>query len=390
MVAPGPVVFQVKVNGQTMNEFPLDYELRQSWGNHDMYFIRLVVSSEHSYKNLLTAWPDGSPVEILWGRQPTSVMSWYGYINHHESSSTDDQKLGVWQMTYVLIGTSKILNGHANKTWKNVTAAGIAQTIAQANGLRPVITKSSWVLNEIQANESDFQFLNRIATKVGFRFWVSGGSLYMIDPLIILAATSNQIVPQYRVDQYPGNQDYAMNFKIVQGDNIPGSVQKNRKVFGIDPSTSQVYSVTAAGDSYADDTVDSSRHVTSKAEAQNIVNANKSLAQFWVQATVDVMGFTVLYPGKVINLQGYAIPDGDSGDWIVTGADHLLQPSGSPAVINDQYVTRLTVMRNAKDTTLIPHIKGIQNVVPEIVTCSLQGGKWTAASMTAITEGVES
>jgi hypothetical protein len=389
MTAVGPVVFQVKVNGTVINESPLDFELRQAWGNHDLFFIRLVVPKLKPNKSLLKAWADGSPVEILWGRQPTSVSTWYGYINHHESSSTDDQKLGLWQMTYVIIGSSKVLNGHNSRTWKGMTAAGIAQTIAGANGFRAVVTQSTWVLPlEIQSNESDFQFLTRIADKVGFRFWVSGGTLYLIDPLVLVSAGTSYVVPHYVINKALYVQDTAVNFKVVQGDNIPGSVKMNRTIYGVD--SSGVYAVTASGDSYQDSNIDSSRYVASRSEAQSIVNANKSLAQFWIQATVDVFGYNVLYPGKVINLSGAAIPDGDSGDWIVTGADHILKPSGTRAAVDDTYVTRLTLCRNTKDTTLVPYIKSVQPVVPEIVTCRLQANKWIATQMATITQGIES
>ena len=388
MTAPGPVVFQVKINGETVNESPLDFELRQSWGNHDLFFIRLAVVSNKPYKHMLAAWPDGSPVEIVWGRKPHSVSTWYGYINHHESSSTDDQNLGVWQMTYVAIGSSKVLNGHKNRTWKNTTAAGIAQSIARENGLRAITTaQPGWILNEVQANESNFQFMNRIADKVGLRFWVSGGSLYLIDPLVLLSGASDYIVPQYRVDQMANHQDTANNFKIVQGDNIPGALQMNRKAYGVD--SRGVYSVTADGDTFANDTIDITRHVASRGDARNLQNARKAISQFWIQATVDVFGYTVLYPGKVISLQGYAIPDGDSGDWIVTGADHVLSPSGTRRVVDDQYVTRLTIIRNTKSASLVPNIKSVRKVTPEIISCRLQNKQWFATNMNAITEGVE-
>ena len=388
-VSAGPVVFSVRVNGAVSLDTPSDFELRQSWGNHDMFFLRMIVPAALPNKNQLTAWADGAAVEIVWGRQPESVSTWYGYINHHENSTKEDTGLNVNQITYVCIGTSKVLNGHVNKTWKNMTAAGMAQTIAQANGFRAVVTKSSWMLNETQANESDFQFLNRIADKVGFRFWVSGGTLYLIDPMVLLSASSMYFLPHYQLNNQISNIDYAQNFKVVQGDNFPGSVQMNRTVYGLDPSTGQVFATTATGDSYANTTVDTSRYVTSQGEALNIANAKKALSQFWIQATIEVMGLGVLYPGKVINITGAALTDTTSGDWIVTGADHVLKTVGKMPS-DDKYVTRLSLIRSAKDTSLIPYIKSVQKVVPEFVTCRLQATKqWVATQMATITEGVE-
>lgn len=384
-IQPGPVVYSVKVNGVTDPNVPSDLELRHSWGNHDMFFLRMVVPALRP-KPLLTAWEDGAPVEISWGRQPESVSTWYGYVNHHENSTREDTGLNVNQITYVCIGSSKVLNGHVNKTWRNMTAAGIAQTIAQAHGFRAVVTQSTWVLNETQAHESDFQFLNRIADKVGYRFWVSGGTLYMIDPLVLLSASSNYFLPHYQLNNQIGLVDFAQNFQVTQGVNLPGSVQMNRTVYGIDPGTGNVFSTTATGDTYDDTTVDTSRYVTSQGEAQNIENAKQALSQFWIQATVEVMGFTVLYPGKAINLTGAALTNDTSGDWIVTGASHVLKPTGKiPS--DDKYVTRLSLTRNTKSTSLLPYIKSVQKVVPEIVTCRLQGKQWVATQMAPITGG---
>jgi len=379
----GPVVFSVKVNGQVCMDRPTDFELRQSWGNHDLFFLRVIVPSGHPFKSQLTAWPDGSPIEIVWGRQPESVSTWYGYVNHHENSTTEDTGLHADQITYVVIGTSKVLNGHKNRAWNNMTAAGVAQTIAQANGFRAVVTQSAWVLNEIQANESDFQFLNRIANKVGFRFWVSGGTLYMIDPLVLLSGISMYYIPHYTIDNIAGQVDCAQKFKVLQGVGIPGSLQMNRKVYGVDARG--VYSATADGDTYQDDDVEIYRHVASRGEAKNIMNAKKSLAQFWLQATVEVMGYSVLYPGKVIKLLGQALTNGTAGDWIVTDADHILKPTGLiPS--DDKYVTRLSVIRNAQNSTL--SVKSVQKVVPEFVTCRLQANQWVAMNMATITEGI--
>lgn len=387
-VNAGPVVFSVKVNGQVCRDSPADFELRQSWGNHDLFFLRIVVPPGHPLKSQLTAWPDGSAVEIVWGRQPESVTTWYGYVNHHENSTKEDSGLHTNQITYTVIGTSKVLNGHKNRTWKNVSAAGIAQAIARENGFRVVVTQSTWVLNEIQANESDFQFLNRIANKVGLRFWVSGGTLYMIDPLVLLSGVSMYFLPHYTLDNQAGKVDFAQDFKVTQG-NLPGSVQMNRKVYGVD--VGGVYSATADGDTFQDDTIEVYRHISSRQEAKNIVNAKKAFSQFWIQATVEVMGYSVLYPGKVINITGQALTNTTSGDWIVTGATHVLKPTGLiPS--DDTYVTRLELVRNTKATAVKPYIKSVQKVVPEFVTCLLRGHtpnqQWFATNMNTIIEGV--
>lgn len=382
---PGPVVYSLIIGDQQMLDYPMDFELRQSWEQHDMWFVRIVVPQNHPNKSNLKPWADGSPVTLTWGRSPTSISVWYGYVNHHEQNSSDDGGTNSYQITYVLIGTSKVLNGHKNRAWVGKTASNIAQAIAYENGWRLVVTRTNWVLPyEVEANESDFQFMIRLANRIGFRFWVSGGTLYFIDPLALLAGSSHYFVPQYTIDQLPYTQDTAKNFRVLQGDNIPGSTQKNRVIYGIN-NTGGVYRVQADNDAYDFDTVDTNHHATDYQTAKNLANAKKNLTQFWIEATMEVYGYNLLYPGKVIQLGGGAVPKPHQGKWIVTGADHILKPSGNPQPYDDGYVTRITMIRN--ETSFKPKLGNVQNIVPEFVQCTLSGNTWVAQSRNVVLEG---
>ena len=378
-----PTLYSLEIAGSACSDLPYDVELRESWGAHDLVFLRIPVAPGTPYKHLLTAWADNAPVKMVWGRGSVNMSTWYGYVNHHEVASNDDAGMGTIQITYVCIGTSKPMNTEVSKAWPITTPTAIAQTIARKYSLRCVVTSTNFNLPFEMQVESDFSFLNRIAAKVGYRFWVSGGTLYMIDPLVLLSGISMYYIPHYTIDNIAGQVDCAQKFKVLQGVGIPGSLQMNRKVYGVDARG--VYSATADGDTYQDDDVEIYRHVASRGEAKNIMNAKKSLAQFWLQATVEVMGYSVLYPGKVIKLLGQALTNGTAGDWIVTDADHILKPTGLiPS--DDKYVTRLSVIRNAQNSTL--SVKSVQKVVPEFVTCRLQANQWVAMNMATITEGI--
>jgi hypothetical protein len=104
-------------------------------------------------------------------------------------------------------------------------------------------------------------------------------------------------------------------------------------------------------------------------------------------ATVDVMGSAVLYPGKAINLAGAAIPNVNQAAWIVTAADHVGRLGRSTNAAADSYLTHLTIMTNQKTAT-IPHIKGIQQIVPEMVSCNLAGNIWHASTLNVVVEGI--
>lgn len=377
----GPVVYSVTVNGAVVTDWILDVELMQTWGYHDIFIVRIEYNRAFNMAGIVP-WPDNAPVQITWGRVPQSINTWYGYVNHHKMSANADSGTHNLQYTYFCIGTSKPMNTVSSKNWGNVTPTYIAQQMAQKYRLRSVSTTTTWVLtNEIQANESDFQYMNRIAAKTGYRFWVGGGTMYFIDPAVVLIATASQLVPNYFMNKRLEWQDTIRDFHKYQGDNLPGSLVAVRNLYGIDPLTGQFFTATAGSGSYAQ--TNTVRTATSTADAQNHVNSWQALSQWWIAGTAELFGTTLLYPGKVVHLQGNAMPSEDSGFWIVGSARHLLKMSGTGVTTSDKYVTRVSVLRNT--TAVIPY-KNAQQIVPEFTTMALSGGTWVSTDTSALSD----
>lgn len=384
----GPVIYSVKVNGIADLNFPVVIELHQSWGRHDMVVLKVIATKNHSYRKLLSAWPDGAAIELLWGRLPDQLSTWYGYINHKTFKSENDFGSGTVQVTYYLIGTSKVMNTHKNIAWKNIAPSVIAFKIAKANGLRCVATTTMRPIKyELQAFESDFQFLNRMADKIGFRFWVSGGTLYFIDPAVVIQGANPRFVPHYLIDKVPGQRDTATNFVTLQGDNLPGAAIVNRQTWGMEVGTGRVFNTRADGPVHDTSFFNHDWFVTDRGTAKQRMNAKQSRAQFWIYASVDVGGFNMLYPGKVLNLDGHGIADNHHGNWLVTSVVHRLQNKTqlvNPTV--DTYFTHVEMMKNRTGT--LPMLKGVQPVKPELVRCILSNKKWHSTNLNAIQEGV--
>jgi len=85
-VTVGPVVYAIYINEVLSKEFPLDVEIRQTWGQHDLFYIRI----EHQKMLVLNnkaLWPKNAPVRIIWGQAPNNIQTWYGYVNHHTISA---------------------------------------------------------------------------------------------------------------------------------------------------------------------------------------------------------------------------------------------------------------------------------------------------------------
>src|SRR5579862_8175604 len=131
----GPVVYAIYVNGIQANEFPLDVELRQEWGCHDLFMIRIEIPRTYTGISSYQFWPDNSPVQIIFGRRSDNITSWFGYVNHHTVNGNSSSGSKALEIVYTLIGTSKPMNTDRSKTWGQVTGTYVAKTIFGSYGL---------------------------------------------------------------------------------------------------------------------------------------------------------------------------------------------------------------------------------------------------------------
>jgi hypothetical protein len=387
MTAVGPVVYNVFVNDVAvmLPLFVLDVELVETWGCHDVMVLRVEYNRAFKMQSI-KPWPDNARIMVAWGRKPQALNLWYGYVNHHKLSGISDSGTHNLQYTYYCIGTSKPMNSVENQYWGSVTPTYIAKQIAQQHHLRAVVTSTTWVLqSEVQANESDFQFMNRIANKTGYRFWVSGGTLYFIDPSVVIVGAGQTTVPTYRMDKRLDWQDTMRDFEKLQGDNLPGAPVATRSVWGVDINSGQVFQAKAGSGSIKQNST--ARVATNLGDGQRHVNAWQDLSQWWVAATAEVFGNVTIYPGKVIGIQGNAVPSGDQGLWIVSSAKHLMKASGvgNIAPTHDKYVTQVSLTRNSSGPA--PTIKGASRISPEFVECVASGGVWQSTSIGVIMDG---
>lgn len=400
----GPVIYQVYVNGVLFKDIDLilDCELRQAFGRHDMFFLRIEYPRNYPKIYNVVTWANNTPVQIIWGRTP-DLSNWYGYVNHSEITSNADSGTNTQQITYTLIGTSAYLNIDRFRVWKNVSPTYIAKQIATENKMRCVVTPLNSVLDyEVQAGESDFLFMSRIADKTGLRFWCSNGTMYLIKPAVALYGSANVTVPQFTFNKGMAHQDTVRNFRLLQGQNLPGAVVANRSVYGIDQNSGALISATAPPISGTNPTktqtntnlptntteyINTTRAVTSQAEANDTVTAWQNLSQYWVGATCQLFGNTLLYPGKLVQLVGVGLMDGMAGYWLVTSARHLLKSVDLPYPVLDRYLTDVTIVRNSQGGKLL--LDGAQRVTPEFTRMSLNGGVWASINQGVVTAGAQ-
>lgn len=380
----GPVVYQVFVNGVPYNNRPpiLDASLTECYGLHDTFTLRIEFPLNSPVASLVP-WPDNTPISIQWGQAP-DLNWWYGYVNHHEIATNADSGTRLMQLTYTCIGTSTVLNSVVTTKWESVSPTFILKSIAAANGFRSVTNPSSWLLDFEQQAETDFQFLNRIANKTGMRFWCSGGTAYMLSPTVSLEGGGQSAVPLFYTDKSPNYPDTCRDLTYTQGTNLPGSVQANRVLYGIDQATGVPFSASTKP---ITDTsrvaIKTTTPTTSYNDASNRVQSWAALSQFWVQATATLYGNTHLYPGKVVQLTGKALASSAAGFWLVSSVTHNMSVSGTASSYMDKYLADVTLLKNdAASTVVAPNITP---VIPEFTSMSLNlSGRWISTLLSAV------
>jgi hypothetical protein len=380
----GPVVYAIFVNGVSIPDLPLDSRLCQAWGQHDLFAVRIEYNRLFPMSTI-QQWADNATVQIVWGRRPGQLQTWYGYVNHSEQSSHADSGTQDLQYTYYCIGTSKPMNTVTSMTWGSVSPTYIAKQMAAKYHLRCVFSTTTTVLtNETQANMSDFNYMNALADKTGYRFWVSGGTLYFLNPTDLITNTSRQAVPQFVQNKSLTQQDTMRKFQVLQGDNLPGSTVATRTITGIDQTSGHLFTATTGSGSVT--LPNTTRVATSLGQAQSIIEAQADLSQFFVGATAELYGNTLIYPGKIIFLTGTALPGGNIGYWLVVSAKQILLSSGTGNPSNDKYVTQVVIMRNTMAT--VPALNNTVILSPEFVPCAVSNGQWFSSSQAVIANGV--
>lgn len=380
----GPVVYQVFVNGIPYSNRPpiLDATLCECFGAHDVFTLRIEYPRGFPVGQL-SVWPDNTPVSVQWGQAP-DLNTWYGYVNHHTVSTNADSGTRLLQITYTCIGTSSVLNSVVTTKWEQVSPTYIAKAIAAANGMRSVTTPGGWVLPFEQQAESNFQFLNRIADKTGMRFWCSGGTLYMISPTTALEGGGQNAVPTFYTDKSLNYQDTCRDLTYTQGRNLPGSVQANRAIYGIDPASGQPFAASQQP-------VTSTSRVALKtttstldyADAKNRINAWAARSQFWLGAEATLYGNTHLYPGKVVQLTGTALPSNAAGFWLLTCVEHKLSSAATASPYMDKYLAEVVMLKNTASAKIT--LSNITPVIPEFVPCRINlSGTWISTSLAAV------
>lgn len=130
----------------------------------------------------------------------SDLQSWiYGQVDHIEIDPVTNMiEVDGRDLTRVFIDTK------TTQKWPNQTSSQIATQLAQAHSLTPVVTATTTLVGKyyeidhvnMSDERSEWDILNYLADREGFKVWVRGQSLYFQPPPDPATATPYQIVWQ--------------------------------------------------------------------------------------------------------------------------------------------------------------------------------------------------
>jgi phage protein D/phage baseplate assembly protein gpV len=297
--------------------------------------------------------PIGADIEIGMGRNQAAQKVFDGEVTGNDLDVAFGEA-----PRFVIRGydrAHRLLRGRQSRSFLNVTDSDIANKIASESGLRPDVTGTSQVYPYIlQNNQTNLEFLQERASRIGFEVYVEGSTLHFGKPRV--------------------NDGVAQDLQLWQ-DMLRAHVRltstgqvKKVTVRGWDPSSKQPILGQASNGTvmaqlgkpqtpadlakpFGDATMVVTRQpVQNQGEADQLAQAlADDLAGSAVQLEAEVRGNPALQPGLVVNLTTFG--DRFSGQYYITSARHH-NAAGHP------YTTVITVS-GRRSGSLLELVRGM-------------------------------
>lgn len=395
--------FEVIVNGSVLSQYATSVEIIQEIGAHPLAFLRIsyigqknaqgVIGARNSWKYL----PEFSPVAINYGMRPGYMGQFLGYVGSYRlvkaASDIGSQDLITTIIEYTIVGTSQLMQTTVNRTWKNISPSSIASSIAVKNGFRAVIHPYTAAINYRVQSSSDFTFLADLAEEIGYHFYVDNTDLYFVNPKILLDRSTTRKIPQFWMYNKPGLWDSVRSFEPIVGTITPdGGIVANRTITGLNPRTrnlvsaAQEYTLVSASGAVNSPLISKYYNIApaeSYYEAQQKVQASTNNNQYWLVANSVLRGDFRVRPNMLIEIAGSAIPDTESGVWLVRSTKHCLSmPAPTGHQVTGTYEMYTTLMRDQVYTANVS-APGETDPVVQPVPAVLRQGIWKSSNIGA-------
>lgn len=333
-------------------------------------------------------WAEQTPVYFQYRWYADDPAHFYGYVVSSRvlANETDPRyaSLTLVPVRYTLVGASMVMQDHANRLWRDVTASSMARTVSQENSFLPWVEPSVEIFDQRMQAQSDWTFLSDLAQRVGYRLFLDGTTLHFVNKSTYLPSADGT-VPLFRQSKTPGVVESLRQFNGTIGETDPDGGLRSRTTMTalnrqstlltqsaytpprtdrlgrpVTPSISQQYS-TLPANSYT--------------QSQALLSGDATY--LWVEAQAVTNGDARLKPGSVVDLEGDGIGEEHQGLWMVRDVTHRL-------VINQflstrtEYTATLTLGRNQADRLALP-AQGLG--APVNYGTALVDGRWRSVSV---------
>lgn len=318
-----------------LTEQPRTVTIHQEMGSHDVAVLQYRTISAAYFARLKT----GVPIRISWAT-PKSKGEFVGYVSHTSGRYAP----ALQEPMYVTcVGASYPLKERANNTWHGKTATAVARDIAKKHKLKIVTVDHKTKFPQLsQAGHSYWEFLNELASRIGYALRVEGVTLYFlpIDKMIDQHMTSIPVLTFF-ADQLPTFahlEDRTLDtFEPLVGDYVEQGPSRTAKVVsGVDPFTAKSFSSTAKPSakknlrSQASDTLFSEfrndQVAGSRAMAADLAKAKAEHARMAIPARAFGQGDARISPFHTVEIEGTS--EATDGYWIVKSAVHTILYDG--------------------------------------------------------------
>lgn len=289
----------------------------------------------------------GRPVRVVFSTGGNFYQTFHGYVEDVRPKAFTGfglmNKSPFQEARIVCMGASYSMRGSRSKTWVGYKLSDIAREMAAKYGFSLDVPSDSRVHEGIlQTNESDWQFLSRYATMLGYSLTAHNTHMHLYDPYAALSRQiSYHILPTLnktrgKVTPSPGQIiEFSGSFanRHIDGyykDSILTVVNDDNTVFDV---TTNTLEDAQTRESRFKNRV--AEHVHNFSSAEKRIDAI-SKQDYDYYADVTVLGLAGCLPGGIVNVDNY---NGKfDGFWYVQGVKHIIH--------SNTFYTELRIAKN--------------------------------------------
>lgn len=343
-------------------------EIHQSLYEHDLAIVHI--------RSRWTRWTEtlypGTPVVIKYSGKRTTENKFYGYVTHVKP--TTKMINDFYELDVYCVASSRDLRETGQTVWRNKTAPEIALEIAKKFKYRLITKQHPYRKPQtIQAGETYWEFLKRLAKTIGYVLRVEGGTMFFLpfeDMVMAYGSRAPKLgTVETRDNEYdrPARNMLTMHMWGSDTDTDVDRVSDDSSVAYISPTLNEGVRNRKSPKSAVARQRRDSRYVKyrtdvvahSRKDADLLAEGDAASGQMAIDAKAVVEGDGYLQPYRPVYV---SVKDRSMNQWwIVKEAIHRID------VANGTYYCDLTISADSVESSLLQAapIKRTRNVALE-------------------------